>query len=578
MKIKLLHIISISIVLVFFSSIGIHAQSLLPCDACHTPQFNLLQTSKHSMTQNDIASELAANWAGQTPDSVISGSSSEDCVACHSPLAVTANGGMTETQVMGHFFTTTGGMYTDSTKSADSANWPHLWCTTCHDVPSHHPSKLPSTAIFNSTTAVYDSLQTASMLCGKCHGTLRFSETDHRIYDAWKMSKHGQHGQQKVAGELAVNWAGNTPNDVINGPDAEDCVACHAPTAVKSHGDTTEVMVLQHFFTTTGGTFTAQTGVADSSHWPEVACNTCHDPHKPDTLSYYNSSTRSYMRMSSANQQCGQCHGNLRFPGTDHLSYNIESGTGGIGVPDKITMAGAECISCHMHKGAADGTNSLMYKGHRWSVYIDEPDGSTSNSCVSCHAGMTTDSAMAVVANWQSEFATLDSIAQVKVTLADTFMVGVNDSVKSAYLAEAHHNLKFAESDESGGFHNHAYSISLLNDAISKSTSVITGIKENSPAIPKRFMLAQSYPNPFNPTASIAFEVAAESRIHITIFDELGREITSLLDMIKSPGSYVVPFDASGLSSGVYFYRLEATGTADQRLLFSQVKKMVLLR
>ena len=548
------------------------AQSSLPCGICHSSQKDLWLTSRHANTQNDVAVELAANWQGQTPDSVINGSAAENCVACHSPIAVTTNSGMTEVQVMGHYFTTTGGLYTDSTHTADTSTWPHLWCTSCHNVPMDHPVNLPTISIFNSTTAHYDSITNSSALCGQCHGTLRFAETDHRIYDAWKLSRHGHRGQTDVASELAAAWSGKTPDDVINGPDAENCIACHAPTAVKpKYGDTTEVMVLNRFFSTTGGVFTESTTVADTSHWPDLACASCHNPHRPDTLSYYNSSTRTYQYMSSSSQLCGQCHGNLRFPGTDHMSYNIESGTGGIGVPDGITMPGTECVSCHMHKGEVDGTNSLFYGGHGWSVFIHEPDGSTSAACTSCHLSMNADSAMGQVERWKADFTQLDSIAQFKVAEADTFMQSNSDSLKLVYLAEAHNNLSFAESDESGGFHNHNYSVALLNDAIAKADLIITGVEEPPTNLPLRFELAQNYPNPFNPITQIHYSLPINCWVTMKVFNILGQEVALLANGMQVAGYKSVNFNAANLPSGIYIYKLNA-GT------FTDVKKMLLVR
>lgn len=559
-------------------------QSPLPCGSCHSTEKATWLTGRHANTQTDIAGELAANWAGQTPDSVINGSAAENCVACHSPLAVTASGGLTEAQVMGHFFTTTNGMYTDSTHATDTSHWPHVGCNTCHDVPSDHPCSLPVISLFNSTTATYDSIRTPAILCGQCHGTLRFADTDHRVYDAWKLSRHSHRGQTDVASELAASWAGKTPNDVINGPDAENCIACHAPTAVKQKtGDTTEVMVLSRFFTTSGGMFTDSTTTADTSHWPDVDCIACHNPHRPDTLSYYNTSTRTYQAMGSPNQLCGQCHGNLRFPGTDHLSYNIESGTGGVGVADQITMPGTQCTSCHMHTGNVDGTNSLMYKGHSWSIFVREPDSTLTAACTSCHAGMNADSAKVQIGLWRTEFASLDSAAQLKVASADSFMQGKTDSVKQACLAEAKSNLTFAESDESRGFHNHLYSLALLNDAIAKSTEVITGVKERGGNLPLQFALHQNYPNPFNPTTVIAYDLPVASHVTLRIYDILGKEIFTLVDQMEDAGQKTVqwsPKASSGnsIASGIYFYRIDAVGTAKPLKSYSQVRKLLYLK
>ncbi len=559
------------------------AQSTLNCQLCHSAVKTAWLNGRHAQTQNDVAGELAANWIGQTPDSVINGSAAENCVACHSPIAVAILGGMTEVQVMDHFFSTTGGMYTDSTHAVDTANWPHVACTSCHNVPSNHPASLPTFAIFNSTTAKYDSVASVSALCGQCHGTLRFQDTDHRVFDAWKMSRHGHGGQADVAGELASSWAGKSPNDVINGPDAENCVACHAPTAILMNGGMTPVQVLTKFFTTSGGMFTDSTTTADSAEWPDVACITCHNPHTPEAISYFNTDSSSYQVMGSSGQLCGQCHGNLRFPGTDHLTYNIESGTGAIGVPDQVTMPGVQCVDCHMHRGTADGTNSLMYGGHRWSPFIVEPDSTTSASCTSCHAGMNADSAKAQVAKWKGEFAALDSVAHIRIASADSFMSGKTDSVKLFYLNEAHHNLAFAESDEGGGFHNHNYSMALLNDAVSKSEAIITGVRGVQAGIPRSYGLQQNYPNPFNPSTTIRYELPAESRVTVSVFNVLGQEVFRLVDEIQSPGYKSIVWNSGGrdgkiLPTGIYFYRMKARSTADARRSFEQVRKMILIR
>lgn len=88
---------------------------------------------------------------------------------------------------------------------------------------------------------------------------------------------------------------------------------------------------------------------------------------------------------------------------------------------------------------------------------------------------------------------------------------------------------------------------------------------------PERFELSQNYPNPFNPSTKISYHLASGSQISLIVYDVIGNEIATLVDEFKSAGSYEIEFDASGLSSGIYFYKIE-TGT------FSSVKKMTLIR
>ncbi len=87
--------------------------------------------------------------------------------------------------------------------------------------------------------------------------------------------------------------------------------------------------------------------------------------------------------------------------------------------------------------------------------------------------------------------------------------------------------------------------------------------------IPKEFRLSQNYPNPFNPSTLIEYSVAKEERVTIKVYNVLGKEVATLIDEVKEPGVYSVRFDASQLSSGVYFYKLQSDS-------YSAVRKMIL--
>ncbi len=108
------------------------------------------------------------------------------------------------------------------------------------------------------------------------------------------------------------------------------------------------------------------------------------------------------------------------------------------------------------------------------------------------------------------------------------------------------------------------------SDSASWSFKIVTGVDEPSHG-PATFTLLQNYPNPFNPTTTIEFSVSKPIFVHLSIFNILGQEVQVLVNGEKNPGSYSVQFNGSNLSSGVYFYRLQA-GT------FSQIKKMELLK
>ncbi len=91
---------------------------------------------------------------------------------------------------------------------------------------------------------------------------------------------------------------------------------------------------------------------------------------------------------------------------------------------------------------------------------------------------------------------------------------------------------------------------------------------------PKEFSLGQNYPNPFNPSTTIDFTLASDSRVTIKIFDVLGQEVMTMINGNYAAGSHKVSFDGSSLNSGVYVYRIDATGVDGKT--FSATKKMIL--
>ncbi len=90
-------------------------------------------------------------------------------------------------------------------------------------------------------------------------------------------------------------------------------------------------------------------------------------------------------------------------------------------------------------------------------------------------------------------------------------------------------------------------------------------------ANPINFSLEQNYPNPFNPTTKISFSIPSDSKISIKVFDMLGQEIATLINEYMTAGNYSTEFNATGLPSGIYFYRMEADN-------FITIKKMTLMK
>ncbi|RPI17619.1 MAG: T9SS C-terminal target domain-containing protein [Ignavibacteriae bacterium] len=108
----------------------------------------------------------------------------------------------------------------------------------------------------------------------------------------------------------------------------------------------------------------------------------------------------------------------------------------------------------------------------------------------------------------------------------------------------------------------------------------VTGTDPNI-EVPLVFSLSQNFPNPFNPATIITYSLAEKSFVTVKVFDAIGREIAILINNVRDAGTHKIEFDANfykGLSSGIYFYKMEATKHGSNSLLFSDVKKMVLVK
>jgi hypothetical protein len=104
----------------------------------------------------------------------------------------------------------------------------------------------------------------------------------------------------------------------------------------------------------------------------------------------------------------------------------------------------------------------------------------------------------------------------------------------------------------------------------SRNDNTKTFVKKNN-VEPVKYELSQNYPNPFNPITNIKYQIQKSGIVTLKIYDITGREIKTLVNEIKNPGSYIVTFNGTEFASGVYFYRIQSGD-------FVQVKKMVLIK
>jgi hypothetical protein len=102
------------------------------------------------------------------------------------------------------------------------------------------------------------------------------------------------------------------------------------------------------------------------------------------------------------------------------------------------------------------------------------------------------------------------------------------------------------------------------------------GVQKISAETPATYLLTQNYPNPFNPSTTIKFALPYAGLVTLKVYNEQGKEVKTLVDGIQQVGTYKVNFDASNLSSGIYFYKIFVSGSKSES--WAQTKKMVLVK
>jgi len=144
----------------------------------------------------------------------------------------------------------------------------------------------------------------------------------------------------------------------------------------------------------------------------------------------------------------------------------------------------------------------------------------------------------------------------------------------SQYTADSHDLLALAFTDSAHGCAVGSGGTIL----ITTSAGTVTGLKTTGLEMPGEFKLHQNYPNPFNPVTTVAYDLPNDSRVILKVFNILGQELRTLTDGTETAGYKAVRWDACGLASGIYFYRLETAALINPGKTLIQVRKAILLR
>ena len=118
-----------------------------------------------------------------------------------------------------------------------------------------------------------------------------------------------------------------------------------------------------------------------------------------------------------------------------------------------------------------------------------------------------------------------------------------------------------SDSDDNGGLWIAGWT------SLSQNGFLITAVEQISEAVPEQATLKQNYPNPFNPATTIEYQLESAQRVMLSVYDVLGREVAVLVEGVQPAGTFRADFDAAGLASGVYLYKLQTETTSLTRTM-----------
>lgn len=241
-------------------------------------------------------------------------------------------------------------------------------------------------------------------------------------------------------------------------------------------------------------------------------CASCHNPHKSVVFD-----------QGGIHTTCEDCHGDKEIDIRD---------TAG----DVIATKSASCVDCHMPYAKRSGTQFSPYeadvRGHYWDI-ITEPITMFENLDTTYVEGT-------------------DEIAGLWIHIDEDGYSGLtlDYSCLNCHMDE---DVEWA-----------AQYAANIHDGI-------TSVKLIAGETPHTYSLEQNYPNPFNPSTTINFSVREQGHATLTVYNSIGQKVETLVDEVVNSGQYSVTWDASGVSSGAYFYRLEING-------YALMKRMILIK
>jgi Secretion system C-terminal sorting domain len=442
-----------------------------------------------------------------------------------------------------------------------------IGCESCHGPLAGH-----KTDFANAKKKV--GVSPDAGVCIQCHDAPK----KHRLGSYWAASKHGTFPE-----------GGHT--------NRTSCYPCHSGTAFVKWVNNP-----------------ASPGYDDSDGNMNIACVTCHNPHTLElnktTLDSLRNGYQPPAGLGGKGLLCMNCHNGrysvtarvtntppyygfvTRYGPHENPQADMLFGSNGYQYSDarltgQTTHAGLEdgCVTCHM---AERVVGSSIHPNHQMSMDDTTNGFEPWNVCRECHGAEVNgfDDIKAhsdydqngQIEGVQTEVQGL--LARLKAILpkdddptSDYFgepVYYIKDSLKvkdRPDLVQGIWNYYFVKNDHSYGVHNTKYAVALLQKALGIYPTEV----ETVPGMPTEFELAQNYPNPFNPSTTIRFGLPQRSHVALAVYNTLGQKVAELINREFEAGYHEVRFDAGGLASGVYLYRIEAAN-------FVSTKKLLLLK
>jgi PKD domain/Secretion system C-terminal sorting domain len=263
------------------------------------------------------------------------------------------------------------------------------------------------------------------------------------------------------------------------------------------------------------------------------------------------------------------------FSGYENAAYLIRAiGTigGGGGNQDPVAIASISKTQVEVNENITfDGSQSYDNDGNITQYLWNFGDGGTSTQQTATHSYAQANTYNYSLTVTDNQGATGQKTGQVIVSAASNNYVTVDPSSGTIQPGGSQTiSLTLDAQNITEGTYTGQVTISGNGGNIIIPIDYLVDVEKLSD-VPTEYNLSQNYPNPFNPATSIEFAIPRSSNVSLKIYDMLGKEVSSLLNEKKQPGTYKITFDASNLASGVYVYRLETNE-------FLDTKKLVLLK